>query len=93
MTLQKNLNRVLGTHLDTDGIFGPATAAAVETFQARMHITVDRTGDTSTYRLSVVQSDAYGRPGNNPYPGFDPRYVTAEFSFGQSCPTHAGSVT
>ena len=53
----------------------------------RMHITVDRTGDTSAYRLSIVRSDAYGRPGTTPYPGFDPRYDTAEFSFAVGRPT------
>ncbi|MFJ6773860.1 putative baseplate assembly protein, partial [Kitasatospora sp. NPDC091257] len=39
----------------------------------RMHVTLDRTGDTSRYRLTVVEADAYGRPGPRPYPGFDPR--------------------
>lgn len=53
----------------------------------RMHITVDKAGDTSLYRLSVVEPDAYGRPGTKPYRGFDPRYSSAEFSFGQACPT------
>jgi hypothetical protein len=53
----------------------------------RMHITLDKTGDTSAYRLSVVRSDAYGRPGTVPFPGFDSRYITAEFSFAVNCPT------
>lgn len=52
-----------------------------------MHVGLDRAGDTSTYRLSVVESDAYGRPGTLPYHGFDPRYDGADFTFGPSCPT------
>jgi predicted phage baseplate assembly protein len=47
----------------------------------RMYVTVDRCGDTSRYRLCVVEADSYGRPGTQPYPGFDPRYSCAEFSF------------
>jgi predicted phage baseplate assembly protein len=53
----------------------------------RMHVTVDRTGDTGTYRLSVVEPDAHGRPGTTPFHGFDPRYHQAAFSFAQPCPT------
>lgn len=47
----------------------------------RVHVTLDRTGDTSRYRLSVVETDPYGRPGTEPFPGFDQRYFSAEFSF------------
>ena len=53
----------------------------------RMHVTLDRPGDTSAYRLRVVGTDAYGRPGTEPFHGFDPRYDGAEFSFGSGCPT------
>ncbi|MFE4513460.1 putative baseplate assembly protein [Kitasatospora sp. NPDC056783] len=53
----------------------------------RMHVVLDRTGDTSRYRLSVVRADAYGRPGTRPYPGFDPRYSHTGFSFGADCPS------
>ncbi|MFF2955047.1 putative baseplate assembly protein [Kitasatospora sp. NPDC057965] len=53
----------------------------------RMHVTLDRRGDTSRYRLTVVEPDAYGRPGTRPYPGFDPRYASAGFSFGADCPS------
>ncbi|MFI0237705.1 putative baseplate assembly protein [Streptomyces sp. NPDC016845] len=52
-----------------------------------LHVALDRAGDTSTYRLSVVESAAYGRPGTRPYHGFDPRYGGADFTFGPSCPT------
>ncbi|WP_033330605.1 putative baseplate assembly protein [Streptomyces novaecaesareae] len=52
-----------------------------------MHVTLDRAGDTSRYRLSVVEPDAYGRPGTRPYPGFDPRYASTGFSFGANCPS------
>lgn len=52
----------------------------------RLLVTLDRTGDTSRYRLSVVEADPYGRPGTEPYPGFDQRYFRAEFEFRPDCP-------
>jgi hypothetical protein len=51
------------------------------------HITVSKTGDHSAYRLSIVRPDAHGYPGTQPFPGFDPRYAHADFSFRQACPT------
>ncbi|GHA89673.1 MULTISPECIES: putative baseplate assembly protein [Streptomyces] len=53
----------------------------------RLLVMVDRTGDTSRYRLSVVEADAYGRPGTEPFPGFDQRYFGADFDFRTDCPT------
>ncbi|MEV6077829.1 putative baseplate assembly protein [Streptomyces sp. NPDC052069] len=53
----------------------------------RLLVTVDRTGDTSRYRLSVVDTDPYGRPGTEPFRGFDQRYFGAEFTFRPDCPT------
>jgi predicted phage baseplate assembly protein len=53
----------------------------------RAFVTVDRTGDLSTYRLSVVEPDAYGRPGQTPLAGFDPRYAGADFDFHPNCPS------
>jgi hypothetical protein len=53
----------------------------------RVYVTVDKTGDHSAYRLSVVHPDAHGYPGTEPFHDFDPRYAHAEFSFRQSCPT------
>ncbi|GGO94873.1 putative baseplate assembly protein [Wenjunlia tyrosinilytica] len=53
----------------------------------RMIVRLDRAGDTSRYRLCVVEADPYGRPGEGPYPGFDPRYHCAQFTFERSCPT------
>ncbi|UUN25143.1 putative baseplate assembly protein [Streptomyces sp. FIT100] len=52
----------------------------------RLLVTLDRTGDTSVYRLSLVDTDPYGRPGTEPYPGFDQRYFSAEFAFLPDCP-------
>jgi len=52
-----------------------------------LHVTLDRAGDTSTYTLCVVEADPHGRPGTRPYPGFDPRYACAEFTFHPQCPT------
>ncbi|NUK34184.1 putative baseplate assembly protein [Streptomyces lunaelactis] len=53
----------------------------------RLLVTVDRAGDTSRYRLSVVDTDPYGLPGTEPFPGFDQRYFWAEFEFRPDCPT------
>ncbi|MFC9944573.1 putative baseplate assembly protein [Streptomyces pratensis] len=53
----------------------------------RLLVTVDRTGDASRYSLSVVEADPYGRPGTEPFPGFDQRYFRAEFGFPADCPT------
>ncbi|MEV5342179.1 putative baseplate assembly protein [Streptomyces sp. NPDC052676] len=53
----------------------------------RLYVTLDRAGDTSRYRLSLVEADPYGRPGTRPYRGFDQRYHSATFSFRPDCPT------
>ncbi|HET6355735.1 putative baseplate assembly protein [Streptomyces sp.] len=53
----------------------------------RLCVTLDRTGDTSRYTLSVVDTDPYGRPGTEPFPGFDQRYFSAGFDFRPDCPT------
>ncbi|SEG50214.1 putative baseplate assembly protein [Saccharopolyspora kobensis] len=52
-----------------------------------MRVTLDRTGDTARYRLSIVAADPHGRPGTEPYPGFDQRYFSAEFTFRPGGPT------
>ncbi|MFD2468068.1 putative baseplate assembly protein [Amycolatopsis silviterrae] len=49
-----------------------------------VRLTVDRVGDLSAYRLSIVECGPIGKPGTRPYPGFDPRYSFADFTFG-SC--------
>ncbi|MEU3920812.1 putative baseplate assembly protein [Streptomyces sp. NPDC029004] len=53
----------------------------------RLCVTLDRTGDASRYTLSVVDTDPYGRPGTEPFPGFDQRYFSAGFDFRPDCPT------
>ncbi|MGW7756654.1 putative baseplate assembly protein [Streptomyces violaceusniger] len=53
----------------------------------KLYVAVDRAGDTSAYRLSIVDTDPYGRPGTEPFPGFDQRYFSAEFTFRPDCPT------
>ncbi|GAA2416596.1 hypothetical protein GCM10010420_53540 [Streptomyces glaucosporus] len=52
----------------------------------RLYVTLDRTGDTGRYRLAIVDTDPYGRPGTEPFPGFDQRYHAAEFTFHPDCP-------
>lgn len=53
----------------------------------RFYVTLDQAGDTSRYRLSLVETDPYGRPGTEPYRGFDQRYHSATFVFRPDCPT------
>ncbi|MFH8414271.1 putative baseplate assembly protein [Streptomyces collinus] len=53
----------------------------------RLYVTLDRAGDTSRYRFSLVETDPYGRPGTEPYRGFDQRYHSAAFAFRADCPT------
>ncbi|MFF8775200.1 putative baseplate assembly protein [Kitasatospora sp. NPDC015120] len=52
-----------------------------------MRVTLDRSGDTSRYRLTVVGADAHGRPGTRPHPDFDPRYASTAFCFGAGRPS------
>jgi Baseplate J-like protein len=52
-----------------------------------MVVTVDRAGDSSAYALCVVETGPYGRPGNQPHHGFDPRYACASFTFQAACPS------
>ncbi|MFJ8635784.1 putative baseplate assembly protein [Streptomyces sp. NPDC093568] len=53
----------------------------------RLYVTLDKAGDTSRYRLALVEADLYGRPGTEPYRGFDQRYHSAAFVFRPDCPT------
>ncbi|MFJ8531886.1 putative baseplate assembly protein [Streptomyces sp. NPDC093591] len=53
----------------------------------RLYVTLDQAGDTSRYRLSLVETDPYGRPGTEPFRGFDQRYHRATFAFRPDCPT------
>ncbi|WP_329433666.1 putative baseplate assembly protein [Streptomyces sp. NBC_01280] len=53
----------------------------------RLYVTLDRAGDTSEYVFSLVETDPYGRPGTEPFRGFDQRYHRASFSFRPDCPT------
>ncbi|SCK08630.1 putative baseplate assembly protein [Streptomyces sp. WMMB 322] len=53
----------------------------------RLLVVLDRTGDTTPYRLSLVAEGPGGRPGSEPYPGFDQRYYSADFRFGTDCPS------
>lgn len=52
-----------------------------------LEVTVDRPGDFSTYRLSLVKLDENGDQTGVPLDGFDPRYASVEFSFKASCPS------
>jgi hypothetical protein len=48
---------------------------------ARFQVVVDRPGDLSTYRLSLVETDALGVPTGQPMAEFDPFYASIEFTF------------
>ncbi|MFB6941999.1 putative baseplate assembly protein [Streptomyces sp. NPDC060286] len=52
----------------------------------RLYVTLDKAGDTSRYWLRLVETDPYGRPGTEPFRGFDQRYHSATFAFGPDCP-------
>lgn len=52
----------------------------------RLDVTVDRTGDNSRYRLSIVESDEHGRPGARPFRDFDQRYFGTSFRFWPDVP-------
>ncbi|GJM40913.1 MAG: putative baseplate assembly protein [Ardenticatenaceae bacterium] len=49
-------------------------------------VTLDKTGDFSSYTLCLVDLDEYGRSTSNPFPGFDPRYACLDFNFKVDCP-------
>jgi hypothetical protein len=61
-----------------------------------MEVIVDKAGDLSPYVLrlvatdetghAIVERDELGREELRPFPGFDPRYATVEFSFKPGCP-------
>jgi hypothetical protein len=52
-----------------------------------LRLTLDRSGDASTYTLRIVEPDSRGRPGTEPLEGFDARYATFDFTFTAGCPT------
>ncbi|HVO44306.1 MAG TPA: hypothetical protein VMT34_16890, partial [Aggregatilineales bacterium] len=50
-------------------------------------ITLDREGDFSTYRLSLVEPDDHGRPGDRRLAGFSPQDAAVDFHFRVDCPS------
>ncbi len=52
-----------------------------------MEITLNKSGDFSTYTLRLVKLDENGNPTDQPLDGFDPLYDSAEFSFKAGCPS------
>ncbi len=52
-----------------------------------LHLTVDRPGGFSPYRLCLIEVDECGEPTGRPFPHFDRRYACLEFSFKVDCPS------
>ncbi|SOD67374.1 putative baseplate assembly protein [Streptomyces zhaozhouensis] len=52
----------------------------------RLHVRLNKAGDTSVYRVSLVAPDPFGRPGTDPLPGLDQRYHGADFTFAPQRP-------
>ena len=51
-----------------------------------LRVSLNKAGDLSSYQLSIVETGPNGRPGTRPFPGFDPRYASIDFTFAQNCP-------
>jgi len=87
--LRKEFLRVRGGRRITDVavIAARLHRAEAEDEDDYMDVRVDKRGDFSTYELCVVELDERGRETGNPYPGFDPRYACAPFSFRVDCPS------
>lgn len=52
-----------------------------------LEVRVNKTGDFSTYTLCLVALDEEGRPTDEPFPNFDPRYHCLDFTFKVDCPS------
>ncbi|MBH8578159.1 putative baseplate assembly protein [Nostocaceae cyanobacterium CENA369] len=49
--------------------------------ESYLTVNLDQTGDFSVYTLRLVSLDEHGKPTNQPYPNFDPRYSLVQFKF------------
>ena len=52
-----------------------------------LEVTLDRSGDFSSYTFRLVELDSSGRPTDRPFPGFDRRYDRLQFNFKVDCPS------
>ncbi|WP_448265586.1 putative baseplate assembly protein [Nostoc sp. DSM 114159] len=49
--------------------------------ESYLRVNLDQPGDFSVYTLCLVSLDEQGKPTDQPYPNFDPRYSQVEFKF------------
>ncbi|MDZ8188788.1 MAG: putative baseplate assembly protein [Nostoc sp. ChiSLP02] len=49
--------------------------------ESYLSVNLDQPGDFSAYTLRLVSLDENGKPTNQPYPNFDPRYSQVQFKF------------
>ncbi|OUL29649.1 putative baseplate assembly protein [Nostoc sp. RF31YmG] len=49
--------------------------------ESYLSVNLDQSGDFSVYTLRLVSLDEQGKPTNQPYPNFDPRYSQVQFKF------------
>ena len=52
-----------------------------------MEVSLNKSGDFSTYTLRLVTLDEAGNPTSQPLSGFDPFYDSADFTFKAGCPS------
>jgi len=67
----------------------PIAVSGVSTADAVLTVTVDRAGDFSEYRLTIVDD----HPDRSPLAGFDPQLSSIRFTFKVDCPTGFDCVT
>jgi len=85
---RRNVSIAGGTRITDIAVTGLRVVRQKDpTLDDYLEVTVDKPGDFSSYRLSLVKLDENGDQTGVPLDGFDPRYASVEFSFKASCPS------